>query len=47
MNKKYIVIKILLFMYILFIIGNLGLYVYAVITPKFQVNSKNRFLIYC
>ena len=46
MNKKYIVIKILLFMYILFIIGNLGLYVYAVITPKFQVNSKNSIIYY-
>lgn len=46
MNKKYIVIKILLFMYILFIISNLGLYVYAVITPKFQVSSKNSIVYY-
>ena len=46
MNKKYMFIKILLFMYILFIIFNLGIYVYAIITPKFQVNSKNNIVFY-
>lgn len=46
MNKKYVFVKILLFMYVLFIILNLGLYVYAIITPKFQVNSKNNIVFY-
>ena len=46
MNKKVLLLKIILFCYILIIIVNLSFYVYASITPKFQVNSKSNILIY-
>lgn len=46
MNKKILIIKIILFLYVFIIIVNLSFYVYAYITPKFQINSKNNLLLY-
>ena len=46
MNKKMLVVKIILFCYILIIIVHLSFYVYACVTPKFQVNSKSNILLY-
>ena len=46
MNKKVLFIKIFLFIYVLLIIVNIGFFVYAYITPKFQINTKSNIILY-
>ncbi len=46
MYKKLLFIKIILFIYIIIIIINFSFYVYASITPKFEINTKNNIVIY-
>lgn len=46
MNKIFIIAKILIFLFISFIIINIAFYVYAYITPKLDINTANQIQIY-
>jgi len=46
MKKIMIIIKIFIFLFISFIIVLLGFYVYAYITPKFEINSSKSIVFY-
>jgi len=46
MKKIKTLIKIFLFLFISFIIVLIGFYVYAYITPKFEINNTNSFVFY-
>ena len=46
MKKILILCKIFILVFFSFIIANIGFYVYAFITPKFNINTKNSIIIY-
>ncbi len=46
MKKILILCKIFILVFSSFIIANIGFYVYAFITPKFNINTKNSIIIY-
>ncbi len=46
MKKIIILIKIFLFLFFTFIVINLSFYVYAFITPKFNINTSNSIIMY-